>query len=230
MLLAIVPVIASTQMKYLDADNLVQAGGMVFTDEVMRDSARVECSKDFSAYAAHFDAAHFEWQRANEDELSAAAKARATLRADERVVLENAARAAAKAMLEKLRTDGNLETYCVNQVQGMRSGDMATAKRTPKASAFLKEYLASHPLTEDEIAHRDFISGCEAQSLNKGVALDTARPRCACLAEVQETKLTAVERADSDKHARARMPTVELMQLPYMQRIQPDMARCMAEG
>jgi len=229
LLIGLVPVVASAQVKYLDADTLGQAAGLVFTDSVMRETMRVECGKDFSAYAAHFDTAYFEWRRANEDELSAADKARATLSPDDRVVLENAARAGAKAMLVKLRADGNLETYCVNQVQSMRSGETATAKRTPKASAFLKQYLVSHPLTNDEVMHRDFISGCEAQSLNKGVSLDTARPRCACLAEVQETKLTAAERAESDQHARARMPTAELMQLPHMQRILPDMARCMVE-
>lgn len=227
LLIGLVPVVASAQVKYLDADNLGQAAGLVFTDSVMRDMARVECGKDFSAYAAHFDTAYFEWHRANEDELAASTKARAKFSAEDRAMVENAAKAGAKAMFDKLRADGHLETYCVNQVQSMRNGEMATAKRTPKASAFLKEYLASHPLTNDEVMHRDFISGCEAQSLNKGVSLDTARPQCACLAEVQETKLTAAERAESDEHARARKPTAELMQLPHMQRILPDMARCM---
>lgn len=186
------------------------------------------CGKDFPDYIVQFDAAYFEWRRANDDEISAAAKANAGLDAHQRAKLDNMGNSAVKAMLDTLRAGGQLETYCTNSVLAMRNGDMAVAKRTPKASAFLKDYLAAHPRTPEETKRRDFLLGCEAQSLRKGMLLDDARSVCGCLVDVHETQLTLAERAEYDALARARKPAAELAQLPYMQRITPDIARCIA--
>jgi hypothetical protein len=229
LLLMLVSTLAGAQLKLLDADNLAQAAGMAHAEAIGKETFRVRCGTDFPAGKAYFDRAHFAWTDANEDETAAADAVLQSLgTASEGESVDKATLAALTGMIDKLRADGTFETVCVNQVKALHAGDMNMAKRTPKASAFLKAYLVAHPRTAEAESRWNFLRGCQAHSLNKGTDFDEATALCTCLTEVHHTKLTEAERADHDRLARARTPAAELMKLPYMQRIQPDMVRCVA--
>lgn len=227
LLLAATATVSSAQLKLFDAANLGEASGMVHASVSLNDAIRLHCAKAFPAAKAHLDHAYFVWLMANEDEIVVAEKIYGELESGKRAALENGAQAAAKALLDALQSGGRVEAACAQQIQTQRDGEQNVARRTPKASAFLKDYLAAHPRTAGETARLDFVRGCRKQSLNNGQDFDEVMPRCACLAEVHFTQLSEAERSDYATQTRARKPAAELMQLSYMRRIQPAMLRCL---
>lgn len=191
------------------------------------DEMRIFCSKVIPESKTQIHAISLVWQEKNRSERSAvwiySASAPGSFGLGRDV--------AAKAIITGVRVlpaDKQIN-YCNNYFLQVHNGEQDFSSRTPKASAYLRQYLADHPLSATELDQVNTNMGSSKQAYNNAVTtktgfdLDATASLCQCLWSTIQNNTTAAERREEDETARAGRP---LGQLPHMQRIAPLLAKC----
>ncbi len=207
----------------LDADNLGEAASMVSVRTAQLDEIRKYCGTQLPQFRNWIDRAAILWADNNKPELDAVAvwysdphKAET----HEKVLASLEPMFANLRLVLKLR---DAEQVCGAAAQSWTSGNSNVANETPRASGFLREYLAAHPLPAQLAERRDFLGGCVKKIVMKDGSYDAALPVCDCMHKVSLSEFTPAENAEIDRLARAGLP---LSDYPPMQRAAPKLAAC----
>ena len=224
LVLTILAANAPSLLPYADASNVQQAVAMIAVEIRTMEETRLYCANEVPQAKRNFDYYTMLWESQNEEEI-AAVEASLSRRPD-RASFESMRDVAVTTGMAAIKSSAALlgaEKLCVATFMSIKSGDRNIAKKTPKASQFLKDYLREHPIPPEVSGKRDARIGCEIQYFNKGIDLDGARTACTCIADVMYKSALPDELTEIDKVARAQG---DVSQLASFTRMAPDLATC----
>jgi hypothetical protein len=208
--------------KYFDADNIGEAVSMMSVEMGFVEEARKYCGQNFPKAKRVIDYHALMWTSNNAPEVSAVASYRLGRDTTTLDSVRDAAVATGMTMLKGVALIDR-ESACGGFVQQLKQGERDVANRTPKASAFLREYLVAHPLPALETSKQDMYIGCIKGLFNRGTDYDDAMPVCECNRRVFLADLTPEERAGFERHmADQKTPA----SYPPVQRILPKLVEC----
>jgi hypothetical protein len=220
---ALATAVPQQKLPYLDADTPGEAVVMAALEERMIEETRKYCAKALPADKRGIDYAAGLWLVNNRDELTAvasAARARDPAKFDAQLASTIDKAMAAFAAAASVATP---ERACGGFAESLRTGERNIGSRTPRVSAFLKDYLKDHPLPEKDRIRRSYRLACTMKAFNAEVDLDTARSACSCQADATVDELSEADFAEVDAVAAA---GGDAAALPAMQRLAPRLAAC----
>jgi hypothetical protein len=178
----------------MDADNLVQASGMVLTEATLIDAQMDECMRSDPGQSFRWQLADFIWQGENKQVMLAAQKVsqsvvQSELESKAESVLLNDA-IAAFVLAVKLNPNA-----CALSANDISLGKRNVKTQTPRAYAFLTSTPPSSPQAVLEQEKADVTVGCMKAVANKGFRdFDRGMASCLCTTEAMYTGLTAAQR------------------------------------
>jgi hypothetical protein len=211
---------------HVDARTVEEALAMIAVEEGVVEATRSYCGREVADSKRSFDYYAWQWRTNHQPELNAVAAFASTRyrdqhRAELGVWIESAVDAV-KSSAARLGAD----VACADFLAGLQTGKRGIAARTPRSSAMLRAYLASHPLSERDAHQRSMTNGCIQQRFSKGADFDQAQGICDCMTAVTYRELNEVELADYRRVARAGQ---NLHSLAFMARLRPGLLACAAE-
>lgn len=209
--------------EYRDADNLSQAAGMAIGGYEIMLRMRAYCVQSLPEHERKVDRAALIWIDQHDDELKGAESLFGEKKVAEFVRLSAPMIEESVGAMQRIAEERGVELMCLNLAARWTSGESSLAKQSPKASKFLKDYLATHPLAKDRVYMKDDESGCRKQQWNAGKHLDAALPFCACVIARTYELLSPLQLDEMRQLALAKKPLAEYEPL---RKIAPDLARC----
>jgi hypothetical protein len=205
-----------------DAADLGQAARLLGFLSRFNEGLRVFCGKQFPETKSQFDFLVMSWIDANQAELDALQVYLPTV--DRKEFDQKLAGALTKGLggLEDADTPQEHTAVCEGFAQQLTSS-LSMATSTPKASGFLRAYLAEHPLPPLESKKAAARTVCLKKGMNQKIDLDVLRPRCACSTQRMFELLSPKELGELDTVVKA---FGDVDALPFVKRIAPQLAEC----
>lgn len=220
---AVVTAVPQQKLPYFDADTPGEAVVMAALEERMIEETRKYCGKALPADKRGIDYAAGLWVFNNRDELTAvasAARARDPVKFDRQLASTIDKAMAAFTAAANVATP---ERACGGFAESLRTGERNIGSRTPRVSAFLKDYLKDHPVPEKERIRRSYTLACAMKAFNAEIDLDSARSTCSCQADATVEALSEADFAEVDAVSAAGGDVAELAS---MKRLVPKLAAC----
>lgn len=211
----------SAQM--MDASNFDQAVAMVSLHGRIIDERRKYCGRYFPDQKRVINYYSLLWSDKNEFEIDAVESYLSNQ--DKKNFYDKQAKFLEPTMsaLNAITILVSRRTACEGFIKQLQEGTDNVAKKTPKASQYLTNYLKDHPLQEIEKQKANHMMGCVKQGFNKGADFDAAVPVCRCITNTTYSNLTIDELKEADRVARAGGDSEAL---PQSRRLFPLLMQC----
>src|SRR6185503_9136507 len=164
--------IAPAHAQYQDADNLMQAAGMALGGRETAFRMRAYCVQKLPAHAREIDGAMLAWLDRHGDLIDAAESVIGVVKLKKYLQLAGPMLDKGAEYLQGIAQEKGGELVCMNLVARWQTGESDLPRQSPKAAAFLKEYVATHPVSPEHTQRNDDESGCIKQQWNSGRGLD----------------------------------------------------------
>lgn len=211
---------AAWALPYLDASSPQEAFSMIAIEIRVIDEQRKYCNREIPEKKRIFDSFAFQWKLKNKEEVGAID---VYLGREDVTIFNRIVEEGLSAAMQLIVVVGalNKDAMCTTFATDLKNGERDVSQRTPRASAFLKDYLQQHPLSERQQEMRDFTSGCIAGGINRGSDYDSLRTYCPCFTNVYYNRMSDTERTEFSK-----VPRADLARQPKWKNIMSLMLQC----